>query len=234
MNDSTNTEDVTVGPPPYISFRTLLNLIERMADEDVPPRIDRSFLSGLSGGYQTQVLAALRSLGLMEDDGRVTTRLQALVDQPEQRATIIGAILRERYPEAIALGEEKATQGQLEEQFKAYGISGATLRKAIAFFLHAANFAGIPVSPFFKTPSATQAGTSTRRRTTRPRVTPKDTGGDSGGGVTQADQLRTRYIEMLMKRVEEQDDIDDRLLDRIEALLGYRESLPPEEDEPQE
>ena len=39
-----------VPPPPYISFRTILNLIERMADEEIPPRIDRSYLRSLSGG----------------------------------------------------------------------------------------------------------------------------------------------------------------------------------------
>jgi hypothetical protein len=210
-----------------------MNLIERMADEGVPPRIDRSFLSGLSGGYQTQVLAALRSLGLILDDGTVQPALQTLVDQPQNRRALVAMILRTRYPEAVAMGEEKATQGQLEGQFKKYGITGATLRKAIAFYLHAADFAGIPVSPFFKTPSATSGTPSPRRRQTRTKLTPKVEAQDEGS-ATKAEQLRTRYVEMLMKRVEDQDEIDEKLLDRIEALLGYRESLPPDEAEHEE
>jgi hypothetical protein len=233
MSETPSATESATAAPPYISFRTLLNLIERMADEGVPPRIDRSFLSGLSGGYQTQVLAALRSLGLMDDDGKVKPRLLTLVGQPDQRPALIAEIVRERYPEAVALGEEKATQGQLEDQFKRYGITGTTLRKAIAFYLHAANYTGITVSPYFKIPSATEGSASTRRRKPRAKVGPRKEP-EAGGSATQADQLRTRYIEMLMKRVEEQDEIDDGLLDRIEALLGYRESLPPEEEEGEE
>jgi hypothetical protein len=234
MPDTPVPDDNEMAAPPYISFRTLLNLIERMADEGVPRRIDRSFLSQLSGGYQTQVLAALRGLGLMGDDGRVTDRLLALVQRPNERKALIAEILRERYPEAIALGEANATQDELAEQFKRSGITGATLRKAIAFYLHASNFAGIPVSPFFKTPSVSESRTSGRRRPTRTKAVPKSKQPANGQTTEPAGALRTRYVEMLMKRAEEQDEIDERLLDRIEALLGYRESLPPEEDEPQE
>ena len=43
-----------------------------------------------------------------------------------------------------------ATQGQLEEEFRKFGITGATLRTTIAFFLHTARHAEIPVSPHFK------------------------------------------------------------------------------------
>ena len=47
-------------------FRTLLNLIERLADQGVPNRIDRSFLNYLSGITQTYVIAALKTFELTE------------------------------------------------------------------------------------------------------------------------------------------------------------------------
>ncbi len=236
MTELNDTNAASLSAPPYISFRTLLNLIERMATEGAPRRIDRSFLSGLSGGYQTQVMAALRWLGLIGDGGAVQDRLTDLVDRPEERSALIATILRERYPEVVALGEENATQGQLEEEFKKYGISGATLRKAVAFYLHAANFAGISLSPFFKTPTTSDNRTTTRRRRTRTTVTktppePDGTTSTSGRSASKTEELRTRYIEMLMKRVDEQEEIDDRLLDRIEALLGYGAAAQPESGE---
>ena len=46
------------------------------------------------------------------------------------------------------------------------------------------------------------------------------------------DTLKARYLDMLMKKVEGQDDMDENLLDRIEALLGYELAAP--EDEPDE
>jgi hypothetical protein len=221
------------GAPPYISFRTLLNLIERMADEGIPRRIDRSYLGGLSGGYQTQVMAALRGLGLIGDEGAVQDRLIELVGSPTDRQELIGAILRERYPEAVRLGAANATQGELEDSFRPFGITGATLRKAVVFYLHAAQFAGIPVSPFFKAPSTSSEGGTARRR--RPRAT----GAKTAPAAPQpafpdvgTEQLKTRYIEMLLKRVDEGGELDDKLLNRIETLLGF--DGQPEGDEPEE
>lgn len=223
-----------VTTPPYISFRTLLNLIERMGDEGVPPRIDRSYLSGLSGGYQTQVMAALRWLGLIDSEGRVQDRLIELVEQPARRRDLIGTLIADRYPHVVALGQVNATQGQLEDEFRKSNIGGATLRKAVSFYLHAADFGGIELSPFFKTPTVQEGRTPSRRR--KPRTTkpvaatseeaPEKPTPTSANGTTEA--LRVRYIEMLMAKVDAQDAMDSNLLDRIEALLGYQQESPGE------
>jgi hypothetical protein len=153
--------------PPYISFRTLLNLVERMADQGAPPRIDRTFLSGSEGG-KTQVLAALRALGFIDGDGNVTPKLDQMVKNPDERSGIIKEWLEENFAEPVRLGSINATQGQLQDAFKTYGVSGDTMRKAIAFYLRAAEFAGVPVSKNFKTPSVQRAdGTPGRRAAPR-------------------------------------------------------------------
>lgn len=203
--------------PPYISFRTLANQLTRMEEKPPPPRLDRTYLVGMSGGYQGQVLAAFRALGLIDEEGAVQPVLRDLVRaSDEERRQLLGAILREKYPEAVRLAEENATQGQLEEAFRKYGLSAATLRKAVVFYLNVAEYAGVPLSPHFSAPSAGgSADGATRRRPRRqapkkPAAPPPEDTGD----------LRTRYVEMLLKRAEE--DMDDKLLDRIERVIGIQ------------
>lgn len=151
--------------PPYISFKTLLGVFDRMAKEGIPPQIDRSFLTGMSGGYQTQVLNALRFLGLIEgEEGSVAEEMLEVVDI-DTRKKSLGTILWNRYPEPARLGEENATQGQLAAWFRdQFSLAAETQDKAVAFYLQAANYAEIPVSPFFKKPRVTSG---TRKRSVR-------------------------------------------------------------------
>lgn len=161
---------------PYVSFKSLVRLFDRMGSEGIPARIDRSYLSGMSGGYQSQLLASLRVLGLIRDDGTVTEDLQHLASKPDERPEKLKTLLEGLYPKPIELGRVNATQAQLVEAFKEYGISGSTLRKAIAFYLEAAQFAGIPISPHFKPPKAASpnaGGVTKPRRPTRKPVKPQ-------------------------------------------------------------
>jgi Family of unknown function (DUF5343) len=155
----------TVPPPPYFAFKTLTNMIVKMEEHGPPPRIDRTFLTGMSGAGQTQFIAGLKSLGLIDEDGVVQPNLVELVNKPDERPTLIGQLLRERYPEAIELGSGNATTGQLVEVFNGYGVQGDTARKAIAFYLQAAKYAGdIPLSPHFKTPTVKAQGGGSKKR----------------------------------------------------------------------
>jgi hypothetical protein len=142
--------------PPYISFTTLLNLLDRMRDDDgAPPQIDKSYLKGMSGGYQSQVLASMKAVGLIDKDGKVQDSLTELVAAKDRdaRVPLIAAMLQQFYPEPVRLGTIKATQGQLADAFKEWGIGGDTLRKAIAFYLAAAKYADVKVSSLFHVPS---------------------------------------------------------------------------------
>jgi len=165
--------------PPYIAFPTLTGLIERMQGEGGPPsRMDRSYLDKFSGGYQSQVLAALKSLDLMGPSGEVQPTLTGLVDaaDADARKAMIAEMLRGHYAKPVSLGSTKATQGQLEEAFREYGITGDTLRKAIAFYLAAAKYGGIPVSTNFKVPSVAPGDGR------KPNRKPRAGSGDEGNG----------------------------------------------------
>lgn len=221
---STDTEPTLTAAPPYISFRTLTNLLERLQETHLPPRIDRSYLVGMSGGYQSQVIAALRSLDLIGEDGQVTPTLVQLATEPAKRPQVIGDLIKARYPTVFALSERNATQGQLEEEFRKFGVGGSTLRKAIAFFINAAAYAELPVSPHFKIPPVRGADGKPAVRKPKPG---KNAGAAEEGEGTQAatptpsSDLRSRYIEMLLDKAQSQEQMDAELLDRIETLLGY-------------
>ena len=84
-----------VAKPPYISFKTLLNLWGRLAEDGFPARIDKSFLESTAGGYATVVIASLRWLGYLEDDGSPTPDLKSVVMAPEaDRRVLLGEALK--------------------------------------------------------------------------------------------------------------------------------------------
>jgi hypothetical protein len=208
--------------PPYISFSSLSGLLDRMQDDGgAPPMIDRSYLSSFSGGYQSQVLAALKSLGLIKDNGTVTERLTGLVEANgrDERVPIIADMLKQYYPEPVRLGTTRATQGQLEDAFRQYGISGDTLRKAIAFYLAACEFAGIPTSGNFRVPRVA-AGEGRKGRKQRQRSS--STGNEPD---FQSEQQSSHTDDAW------QDEIDPAILAWLKRIPAREEDWPPEERE---
>ncbi len=163
--------------PPYMSWATFEGILDQLAAVGIPDQIDRSVLASRSGGDQSQFLRAARAFGLIDANDAPTDRLRALVGQAERRPAIYKQILQENYADVIALGTG-ATQQQLTDQFREFGIEGDTVRKAIAFYLSAARQAEIPLSPRFKTTRPGAGGRRAVRRTTR-KVTPPP--GDNGG-----------------------------------------------------
>lgn len=211
--------------PPYIPWTKIPKLIQQL-ESDRPPRIDRTVLTG-SNQVRSQTFNALVSLGLIREDGSYTEVFDHLIKDPEDRVGTVRGLLQHLYPEPIELGRTNGTQLQLDQAFGKYRASGSTRRKAIGFFLNAAEYAEIPMSPHFKVPSVP--------RKSAPRKTARKGKKPDGGDVPPPSKdsptissLRARYIEMLMKKVDTQDDLDDPLLDRIERLLDF-----PEEETPQ-
>lgn len=165
------TEEIQSGEgfaPPYGSFTTLANLIDRMADEGgIPARIDRSYLSNLASSVISTTTHALKSLDLADTNLHPTQTLIEMVEQPAQRKSIWKGIIQEKYAPQLALGK-RATTAQLEASFREGGATGSTVRKQIAFFLSAARYAGVEVSPYFKTPSAPRSTPRNGARNVQP------------------------------------------------------------------
>lgn len=145
---------------PYVSFSAFQKLLRRIAEEGGPPdRIDRTYLTGMSGGYQAQILASLRALGLIDAEGSPTQELTVLSRSLD--GELQGFMQRSvelLYPEAVELAKRRGSAGQLHEIFRQeYGLSGSTLESAIRFYLDASTFAGVAVSPNFRPPARARA-----------------------------------------------------------------------------
>lgn len=154
-------EDSKAISPPYISFRTFLNLIERLAESGIPQHIDRSYWKPfLSGSLGPQVMAALRFFVLITGaDNEPTPDLEHLVEDKEQRKQIFEKMLRKYYAPVFAdVDLARTTTGFLEKTFtKCYKLSPETRRKSITFFLHAAQYVGFPLSSHLKEASRTRS-----------------------------------------------------------------------------
>jgi len=138
--------------PPYVSYRTFYNFIEGM-QEQIPARIDRSYWgSTLSGSTGTQLMAALRYLGLVDANHRPTAQLKSLVSSKgQQRAATLKEIATGTFGFVFqgALDPQNATYAQLEEIFyDRFQCTSEVARKCIKFFIALSNDAGILLSPF--------------------------------------------------------------------------------------
>lgn len=153
---ATETADTSEKPtdtPAYVLWATLKNTTEKMAREGgVPSQVDRSYLSNLPGSTQSQLIASMKWLSLINGQMKPTPTLERIVEAEEaDRKLAVKTMLEAKYPGPMAL-EALATQQQLENAFRQMGVQGSTMRKAIAFYLGAAKYADIPVSQHFKTP----------------------------------------------------------------------------------
>jgi len=119
---------------------------------------------------------ALRNIGLIDDAGKVTDSMRKLAESPNERKRLVAELLTTYYSEPVQLGADGATHGQLEKSFMDnYGVTGSTLRKAVSFFLQAADFAQIQRSRHWKKPTQRRPVTTARK----PRVQRQ-----GGGNVT--------------------------------------------------
>lgn len=164
--------------PPYMSFQTFWKFIEDLSARPLPPRIDRSIMASKSGTDQANLMGALTAFRLIQPENMVVENaLRELTDSDEgKRLERLAALIREFYPEPMAVSEQNGTEGQLNEAFKgSYGLDAVeTRRKAVTFFLHGARTAGLPLSPHFP---ATRSGSgspgaSRPKKATKRKVTP--------------------------------------------------------------
>ncbi|MDA8201340.1 MAG: hypothetical protein M0Z49_00980 [Chloroflexi bacterium] len=226
------TDELVKRYAPYLAWRTFFNVILQLDEKGLPTRIDRSFLKQRSGLDQGYLIATLKAFKMIADDGTVLDPLKDLVAARDGRQPLVGQLLRAHYPEVFAL-PLNATQAELDDVFReVYAQSGATLRKAQTFLLHGASFAGLKLSPYFKTPRGVQGATSPRR--TRKRATPRSSTAAATPIVADtsvpprpevpADDMRLRYFDVLLKKVDSTGETDADLLDRIERLIGLDRS----------
>ena len=135
--------------PPYVPYRTFRNFLEFLR-EGIPARIDRSVWGQrMSGSTGIQLMTSLRVLELVDDDGRPTEDLEHLtgLDGDERRAAL-STLLRLHYRAVFELDLSRATRAQFREAFRSFGAKEGVLAKCEAFFIQAAQDAGVELSSY--------------------------------------------------------------------------------------
>jgi hypothetical protein len=149
---------------PYAPFKTFLNALDSL-ERGLPDQLDRSLWPSYSGAIQGQLLGAFRALGLVDENLRPTADLDELVTGRDHRRQTLRRVIERGYEPLKGIDLGRASPRQVDEAMRSYGLSGATQKKALSFFLQAASFAGIPLSPLLK--GKTRGGPA-RRRTPEP------------------------------------------------------------------
>ena len=153
--------------PPYISYRTFLNFIDRL-QQGIPSRIDRSYWSDkLSGSTGTQLMSAMRFLGLIDASGKPTSQLRQLVSaKGAQRKEVLSQITSEGFGFLLqgSFDSQTSTYAQLEEVFhNTFELTDSVCRKCVKFFVALASDAEMPLSPFIlKRVRSVRADTGTK------------------------------------------------------------------------
>lgn len=168
--------------PPYISYSTLLTFLGDMKEHGIPPQVDRSVLTRFSGGVQSQLMLALRALGLLREGDRPTPLLEELVGAHETAhyPEKLKALLKDTYPYVFALNLMTATPSMFAKAFSDnLSAKEDVLRKCRTFFLNAAKDAGISVGPRIETAKFP------RSRVSNPRKPSSKAVGNGNGNESQ-------------------------------------------------
>jgi hypothetical protein len=150
-------------PVPYVPFRTFLAALETL-ERGCPNQLDRSVWPSSSGAIQGQLLGAFRFLGLMDEAQCPSAELRELIGKKESRRALLRRILEKNYATLVALDLSRTSPHQLEEAMRQYGLSGATHKKAMSFFLQAAQYAGLPLSVLLRAKIRGSGGGARQRR----------------------------------------------------------------------
>ena len=135
--------------PPYLPFTSFITALDQLA-QAVPNVITKDVFPSHSNLLQGQVIAALKFFDLVDDNGIPngdTLERLASEKEVEQRKANLRPLLKAGYADIIKLNLPKVTPSQLDAALGKYGVSGDTKKKATAFFLKAAKFVGLSLSP---------------------------------------------------------------------------------------
>ncbi|MCZ6539068.1 MAG: DUF5343 domain-containing protein [Chloroflexi bacterium] len=167
--------------PPYVPYRTFQTFLEFLLDEGVPERVDKSVWGPrFSGSSGTQLMTALKVLDLIDSEARPSEDLERLVHaEGEERRALLRRILERFYTPVFKLDLPRASKGQFHQAFRSFGTKEGVLTKCEAFFIRAAQAAGIELSRRILTGrhgasrARTSAATGRSRVLTAQAVTPE-------------------------------------------------------------
>jgi len=152
--------DEKKNPVAYVPFKTFLAAIEGF-ERHMPTQIDSSVWPTYSGAIKSQLLGAFKFLGLIDSQGRPTVALKSLIEDKANRKANLRKVLEASYKPVVSAGLQNITPKMFNELMSAYGMGGETEKKVKSFFLKAAKYAELPMSPLLH---KKERSTSPRKR----------------------------------------------------------------------
>jgi len=228
---------------PYAPPSNVTGVIRRYRDRSIPDKIDVALLTdiGVSKGNVHRTLAALRFLGLLDEDDQPTpafTSLQMATD--EEYPAVLEALVKNAYQEVFRAGIDPTKDGQnvLLNHFRRYQPASQRSRQVI-LFLGLCRAAGIPTldAPRERTSrNLPSARTDQQKRTSVSASVTMSPRAQMPRTLEQPSQdARTRYLDTLIdavKQISAQGNVPPRdLLNRIERLMGFEVRSADEEED---
>ena len=141
-------QEQTPAIPPYVPYRTFQTFLEFLLEEGIPGRIDKTVWGPrFSGSSGTQLMTALKVLELVDSEAHPDDKLDRLVHaEGEERRVLLRDILEGFYKPVFELDLSRASKGQFRDAFRRFGTKEGVLTKCEAFFIRAAQAAGIKLS----------------------------------------------------------------------------------------
>ncbi len=208
--------------PPYATFPTFLNFINKLRDTQIPARIDPSVFGNASGSVSYSVIAALKSLRLITSDGIPTKELKAFVNaSDDDRKPLMQNILRAGYPTLWdgSIDLAAATAGQFDEHIREeYDVKGSTVDKVASFFIASAKYADLSISAHLAARKPTSSSPSSGR-SKRQRKADKESSGSPR--TPDADPMSDKALEYKLVDLMKEDGVGDSEREAIWTLIQY-------------
>jgi hypothetical protein len=154
---------------PYVPFKTFMTALDHLKAITIPNKVDRAVFPSHAGIIQGQLIGAFRFLGLIDEHGKPHSDLALLAVGEKERKAALKDILKKRYSELVSLDLTRVSPSQFDDAISKYGVGGTTHQKAKSFFLKAAQYAELPLSPLL-TRKTRNSGESRRKRSTAAKV----------------------------------------------------------------
>ncbi|MBI2222471.1 MAG: DUF5343 domain-containing protein [Acidobacteria bacterium] len=165
--------------PPYVPYRTFVNFLDSLGNVVMPSHIDKGVMSSMSGGMQALLRSSLKSMGLIDAEGRPRERFEELVkSRGEERKAALRELFNSTYTPLLKgkIDLQTTTTPKLKQAFADLGATGETVDKCAAFLMALAKDAGFTLSPHLRraAPRRRARGARPSAATNSPHIAPAD------------------------------------------------------------
>lgn len=213
--------------PPYASYTSFVKVIVDVTGGGVPTTIDASVLGNRSGGAKTQILSALRFLGLIDSEGHPTELFGQIGAAGDSRAEVLLPLLKRAYTKAVWKELQHGTPDSLKSAIDEMGggkLGSVVKDRAYRFVVMAAQDCGVEVSTHLIDSRGRVKGTSPKKKRKKKEPSPEKTGEGAGAPVVQTGN-RSWDFNLASGRLSRFSWPEDISRDEIESVFLQLEKL---------